>query len=399
LKAGEEKTGNYKTKKSLKILWITKLLESYNFKTSRIELSNALKKRNHQIKLTMEKRIGERKKRKNDILFIPSFSKPLYSSFVFGLFLIFYLPLVILKWKPNVILIDENTVWLPYTIFLKVFKIPLILDIRTLPVDNRRPYQFNISMKLSKFISNGYTMITPELFELLNHRYKLGNVSVGFWSSGVSIDNFSTPKFIHDKHIEKYRKLNKFILMYHGSYSPTRGMENLIRSINNLNSAIKKNIKLLIIGIEQENKKYLLDFCMKEGVFENIEFFPKVNYEKISEYIFSSDIGIIPLPTENKWWYSSAPLKTLEYLAMEKPIIVTNIPFHQRIFEKGHCGVLLEENSPEAIAEAITHLYQNKDKSILMGKKGRDIVEKYYTWDYKAMEVEEFLENILETLN
>ena len=40
-------------------------------------------------------------------------------------------------------------------------------------------------------------------------------------------------------------------------------------------------------------------------------------------------------------------------------------------------------------------LYQNKEKLNEMGKKGKEIVEKYYTWDRKAFELEEFLKTIL----
>ena len=80
---------------------------------------------------------------------------------------------------------------------------------------------------------------------------------------------------------------------------------------------------------------------------------------------------------------------------MGKPIIATNIPFHQRIFNQGECGILLDSGSPKALAKAITYLYQNRDKLDEMGKNGRKIVEKYYTWDKKSLEVEKFIETVL----
>jgi glycosyltransferase involved in cell wall biosynthesis len=107
-----------------------------------------------------------------------------------------------------------------------------------------------------------------------------------------------------------------------------------------------------------------------------------------------ADVGIIPLPPENKWWRVSAPLKTLECLASGKPIIATNIPFHCRIFEKGNCGLLIDSGSPEVIAQGITDLYKNKKELKRMGEEGKRIVEKFYTWDVMAQRVEDFLKKL-----
>jgi len=394
LNSGEERVSTQIPSKFMKIIWVTKLSKRYNFKTSRIELTNALKKRGHNINLIMEKKIGEKSPRNKNVIYFPSESKPVFSSLVFGLLLIFYLPFIILRQKPDILLIDETTVWLPYVLGLKIFGIPLVLDVRTLPVENRRPLQFKTSLKLSKYLMNGYTMITPELSEMLKEKFNLGNKKIGIWSSGVSINNFSNLN-VKNVIMENYRKSKNFILLYHGSYSPTRGVENLVKSIANLHPDIKKNILLLFVGIKQEKVKYLINLCRAKKVENNIDFISKVEYEKIPEFIYYSDVGIIPLPTDNVWWKSSSPLKTLEYLAMGKPIIATNIPFHKRIFEKGECGILLSDNEPKTLSDAITKLYQNRTMINKMGNKGREIVEKFYSWDCIALEVEKFLEKII----
>jgi len=105
-------------------------------------------------------------------------------------------------------------------------------------------------------------------------------------------------------------------------------------------------------------------------------------------YIQKCDVGVIPLPPENKWWKVSAPLKTLEYLAMAKPIIATNIPFHNRIFEKGSCGILLSSNKKNNLAESIITLYRDKEKLKEMGGNGRRIVEQYYSWEKSGLDLE-----------
>ena len=190
------------------------------------------------------------------------------------------------------------------------------------------------------------------------------------------------------------RKSKPFLLMYHGSYSPHRGIENIILSLDKLNNSVRDNIKLLFIGFNESQIQKLLIICEKINIIEQVKFLPQVRYEDLPAYISTCDVGIIPLPPEDEWCWESSPLKTLEYLAMSKPIIATNIPFHKRVFTKGNCGVLIKNSEPDSIASAIHFLYNNREKLDEMGKIGREIVEKYYTWNEKAQDLEEFINTL-----
>jgi glycosyltransferase involved in cell wall biosynthesis len=130
-------------------------------------------------------------------------------------------------------------------------------------------------------------------------------------------------------------------------------------------------------------------------VKEQVEIIPIVDYNKIPSYIKTCDVGVIPLPPEKKYFQASVPLKTLEYMALGKPIIATNIPFHKRIFKIGKCGVLIGTNSPEALSDAINKLYQNRKKLDEIGYIGKSIIEKHYTWDIIASKVEKYIKTIL----
>ncbi len=299
--------------------------------------------------------------------------------------------------KIDMFLIDGGNIYLPFALTLKFLGYPLILDLRTLPVAQQKSIQsifFDSSIYLSKFIVNGYTTITPELKSILVNKFKIDNSKIGVWASGVSLKSFKKSlktdinlKFVHNPQY--------FYLMYHGSYSRRRGTEDLIKSIAELEDSLRNNIKLIIIGIDFSKNNELITLCHQLNVNENLEFLPAVEYEKIPSYINICDVGIIPLPTKDIWWRVSAPLKTLEYLAMGKPIIATNIPFHHEIFEKGNCGVLIENSNPSSIANAITYLYNNRGKLDSMGKIGRKIIEKYYTWEKSAQDLEAFIKKIV----
>lgn len=238
------------------------------------------------------------------------------------------------------------------------------------------------------------TTITPELQDILVKKYKIKKEMIGIWTSGASKELISKP-------IEKNRKnqisINSefFYLMYHGTYEVTRGIETLIESIAELKYPLKKKIRLMIVGVDKFKKRDLLELINKLDLYENIKLIPPVDYDDIYLYIDVCDVGVIPLPPNYVWWQVSAPMKTLEYLARGKPIIATDIPFHQRIFDKGKCGVLLPSSDKKTLAEAITKIYEEKDLLIEMGKVGREIVKKYYTWEQSALDLEEFINKII----
>jgi glycosyltransferase involved in cell wall biosynthesis len=89
-------------------------------------------------------------------------------------------------------------------------------------------------------------------------------------------------------------------------------------------------------------------------------------------------------------------LKTLEYLAAGKPIIATNIPFHQKIFNISNCGILVESANPEVLADGITSAYKKRKHLEKIGLEGRKIVERFYTWEYLSKNFDNFLLSISE---
>ena len=374
----------------MNILLVSKISNDESYKTSRMELLKALKKRGHNTIITKGKSLKEPKKEEEGTIYIPTVAPYRLSGILYGLYLFFTLPFLIYKKKIQVVLIDGNTIYLPFILSLKILRIPLILDIRSLPVWPQGSLLFNISIFISKYVANAYTTITPELKNFLINKYDIDK-EIGIWSSGVSIENFN-PSSKEKNEMDIYR--DKFTLMYHGSYSPKRGIENLLLSLKEIrDKSILKDLKIVILGFKKEHIAKLSEFCKKKNISTYVSFIEPIEYKRISRYVSKCTIGIIPLPPENEWWRVSSPLKTLEYMAMEKPIIATNIPFHKEIFEKGECGYLIEDGSSITIAKAIEEAYKNRRNLEIMGKEGRKIIEHSYTWNQKALELEQFIKN------
>ena len=235
----------------MNIVWISKIEWDMPHKTSRLKLSEALRKRGHTVTLYMAKKFGEKKFVSDNIIGVPTIHYPILSGIFFGLIVFFLFPVILKRKKVDIIVIDFTKIWLPFIISLKILNKPIILDIRTLPIDKDVTFSFKLLLALSRYVADGITTITPELKKILHDDFNLINIKIGVWCSGVSVDDFNDVTINTKSVIKGVSKDNKFILMYHGDYSPTRGIENLIKAISELDPSLKDKIKLFIIGMPE----------------------------------------------------------------------------------------------------------------------------------------------------
>lgn len=377
----------------MKIYWITKLSDKNPFRSTQLGASSGLRNRGHEVTLFFIRHIDEKKKNSSKIKYIPTIDKPFLSGLVFGFILFFYFPFFSKKNNVDVILVDGDQIFSPFFFLFRLLRIPIVWDIRSLPIDRERSILHDISFNLSKLFVDGLTTITPELKTILENKYSLNDKKIGIWTSGVSMEAFSK-KNLSEK-VDISRKKNQFTLIHHGTYSPTRGIEELIQSIAEINENIRNNIKLLLVGIPHEKISDLKEICSKLDIADLVDIIPPVDFQKIPSYIQSAEVGVIPLPPENEWWQVSVPLKTLEYLVMGKPILVTDIPFHKKIINECECGVITHSGKPKDISKAITYLYENRDRLEKMGEEGRRLIQNKYTWDNVAYDIESFINQIL----
>ncbi len=69
----------------------------------------------------------------------------------------------------------------------------------------------------------------------------------------------------------------------------------------------------------------------------------------------------------------------IEAMAMEKPVIGTDVGGVKEVIKEGINGHLVEANNPSALADKIVRLLRDKGKARLMGIEGRKIVEQNFT--------------------
>lgn len=97
-----------------------------------------------------------------------------------------------------------------------------------------------------------------------------------------------------------------------------------------------------------------------------------------------------PIPN----YYESYPTKLFEYMALGLPVIVSDFPLYRRIVEREQCGICVNPESSEEIAQAVQWLLDNPDEAEAMGKRGQDATLKKYNWDQEQGKLLDFYQSL-----
>jgi len=333
------------------------------------------------------------------IISIPLRYTPLISSLIYTLLIFFFLPFYMIINMPNYIIFEPDvSIFGMFSVFpFRVTKhIKLILDIRSTPVEvsGFRGYlkklSFTFSVLIAKRFFDGVTIITSHMKKEICKKYGIDPEFIGVWTSGVSTEVFNPRKYIADgKKIRKNLGLShKFIIFYHGAFSPNRGLIETIEAIDIVRQK-HSDVVLFLLG-SGSIVKSLKSLVETKTLQNNVIIHPPIKNADVPKYIAMSDIGLVPLPN-HPYWNFQCPLNLLEYLAMEKPVIITDIPANRSVVGDNRCGIYIRSIRPIEIANAIEYAYNNKGKLAEWGKLGRKIVSNKYTWDKVAEKFEEYL--------
>jgi glycosyltransferase involved in cell wall biosynthesis len=393
---------NSKSPGKQKIVWVSLLVYDYANTVSQTEILRHLRKRGFDVHLVAQ-RSKKREHKKNSDMHLTLFPiryTPVISSLVGALVLLLYLPVNMFREKPNYIVTTSDTSIFGY--LLKLFPHPLkpkvVLDIRSTPVEVKGSFReylhrlvFRVSMILAKRRLNGITTLTERMKKEICDNFNISPTFVGVWTSGVSTQVF-TPDKIDRTEMRNTLGLNdKFVVFHHGALSKARGIAQAIKSIEILKSRYS-DLTLFLLGTGS-GVEALRNTAEELGVQDRVIMHGWVNYSDVPKYVAMCDVAIVPLPDSPSWRYQ-CPLKLLEYLAMKKVVIVTDIPANREVIGNHPCGIYVSSSNPQEIAEAIAFAHENREKLAEWGKSGREIIKEKYTWEKVAEDFYDYLSKL-----
>lgn len=176
---------------------------------------------------------------------------------------------------------------------------------------------------------------------------------------------------------------NNFVISYIGGFGQHRGVDTAIKSMSNVLEEMP-NAKLLLVG--KGSKVYeeeLRELCKDLNVENNVECTGWVDFRLVPSYIALSDVCMVPHHASGHT-NTTIPHKLFQYMAMRKPVIVTDCKPLKRIVEECDCGIVVPSGDYNEMADAVIRLHEGKEYARKLGEAGRGAVEEKYNWKNEA---------------
>lgn len=182
--------------------------------------------------------------------------------------------------------------------------------------------------------------------------------------------NILVPNGVHLSDIKLYDRKIKHSLFYVGHLTETKGIQDTIRALKEL-----EGYQLLIIG-DGPFRKNLEDLVLELGVRSKVTFLGKLSNKEVLKKIGQFEIGLAPYTDLEDYIYYCDPVKVKEYLAAGCPVVVSNAVWAADEVERREAGIAVD-NFAHELPAAIGRIERKYQK---MSQNAKDYAKKF-DWD------------------
>lgn len=187
---------------------------------------------------------------------------------------------------------------------------------------------------------------------------------------------------------------NLLKLLFYGKFIPLQGISYIIKAAKILEK--NKDVEFEIIGSGQLSNN-IRNLAAKLDN-KNIKFIDWINYRELPEHILDADVclGIFGSTPKAQ---RGVPIKVYEALAMKKPVITGDTPAAREVFTDKVNAILCEIGNPEALADSIILLKENRELRANIAESGYKLFQKIFSSEQIANRLEIALDKCLHKIS
>ncbi|RGT72487.1 glycosyltransferase [Ruminococcus sp. AF18-22] len=174
------------------------------------------------------------------------------------------------------------------------------------------------------------------------------------------------------------------LICYAGGVTEQRGITTLVEAVEDI------DVKVNIAGKAEEE---YLNQLKRLKAWRKVNYLGYLDRQAISNLYNSSRIGIVTLKDTPNHRFS-LPIKMFEYMAAGIPVIASDFSEWKDIVDMEKCGLCVNPNNKEEIANAIAQLLKEPETAKAMGENGRRAICEKYSWNNEGNKMLEVYQEI-----
>lgn len=175
-----------------------------------------------------------------------------------------------------------------------------------------------------------------------------------------------------------------FIVGFVGRLQMLRGLD---KGVSTLIDALAQvdGAYIGLVGGPEQSVDDLRQRWLNHGLpAERFLYAGQVASDNVPRYLRAFDICAMPHPFNTQFAYYTSPLKLFEYMAVERPIVASDLPSWADVVTHEDTALLVPPSDVQALADAIMRLRDDNEMAEKLGKNARQLVLKDYTWAARA---------------
>lgn len=179
---------------------------------------------------------------------------------------------------------------------------------------------------------------------------------------------------------------------YVGGIADIRGGREMVQALALLNDLPDVRLEMGG-GISPEG--FAAELCKLEG-WSKVTYRGLIDRQEVANLLERSRAGLVlfhPMPNH----VDAQPNKMFEYMSAGLPVVASDFPLWRQIISGAECGLLVDPLNPQAIANALRWILDHPCEAEIMGKKGREAVDKIYKWEHEAPQLISLYKRLLAT--
>lgn len=213
------------------------------------------------------------------------------------------------------------------------------------------------------------TVLNPQIRDVFEAR-GVPNSSLSMVPNGVDIDRFSDV----DPHLlakvrESYELQDTFVLLFVGTVMPRKGVEHLIRAMDELvNERAVGEVQLLVVGEDELDGEYtttVRQLVRDTGLTDHVTFTGFVPDEELPALYALADVFVMPSVEEG------FGMTVTEAMAAATPVVGTRVGGIPQQITDGTNGLLVDPADDIGLADALAWLFERPGEREAFGSAAR----------------------------